>query len=509
MKTLKIVAIIADDKAVTLYKDDGTAIEIKQRNIQSPDVLVQAYKDIKKKGYAEVSYDFNHKEDEYSLYEKRSGLVKFFKVAKSFVTNLFKEPDETLETQKEEKPAQHEKEQASRERHVKAIQELTEVVNSDESETIAIVDNTVIPNVDKLEKMVTHSNKLNHYKGFDKFMQRAAAMIHTRKHTVADLITFLERSDLHIMDDGAILAYKRVESKNSVYVDSYTKKVTQWVGCKVFMAPNMVDENRRTECSQGLHVCRRSYLSRFCGDTILLTKVEPEDFIAVPHKDANKVRVSGYHILAKVSQDDFRNLVSNLPMKDTELLSQLLAGNHTPVTDTVEITGEQGTGLVIKKVQHEKAVQTASVTPQQPIATEEDDKEADAVSAPVINPKELMKETVDEPTKSEDSQDENGYPVTEEIKETGESLSIQIDESKDKEILLVSEKTPKPKKTSSTKKVKKMTAAERLQKLVPIKNMSDAMEAYDIKVRNKKSWEKLGLTKAQGEDIMKWVKANK
>ena len=166
---------------------------------------------------------------------------------------------------------------------------------------------------------------------------------------------FLEKGDLPIADDGSIIAYKRLYSRTedgeTYFVDPHTHKVRQKVGSKVFVNEKLVDKSRRNECSNGLHIGRRAYMGSFSGDVMVLCKIAPEDVIVVPHNDPNKVRVCAYHILARLPDQAFKQICRNKPMTEidglSELLGKVLKGNHIDVLETVEITEQEGGGLVI------------------------------------------------------------------------------------------------------------------------------------------------------------------
>ena len=96
-------------------------------------------------------------------------------------------------------------------------------------------------------------------------------------------------------------------------------------------------------------MARRAYVGGFAGDVCVIAKVNPEDVIAVPEYDANKMRVCGYHILFELSEMDFRKLKSNQPITDTQegriLLGRALSGDHPEPIEDVRIGGHKGTNV--------------------------------------------------------------------------------------------------------------------------------------------------------------------
>lgn len=238
---------------------------------------------------------------------------------------------------------------------------------------IAVVDNKVIPGMEKIKTQFGRAAKLGNPAGVEKFLQRLASVIERRSHSVEDLLKFMERGDLPIADDGSILIYKVLQRRSgNKFVDCHTKSVEQWVGAYVCMDEKLVDHNRKNECSNGLHVARRGYINVFNGDVCVLAKLAPEDVIAVPAYDANKMRVCGYHIIAELTQDQHNEVRRNRPITSTEegrkLLARAMSGQHVHKTHEVRITGHMGQGVVVKKLEAPQEPQPA----QAPVAEAED-----------------------------------------------------------------------------------------------------------------------------------------
>jgi hypothetical protein len=260
----------------------------------------------------------------------------------------------------------------------------------DETHTIiAVVDGKVIPGMEKIKTQFTRAAKLGSTLGVENFLRRLAAVIEKRSHSIEDLLKFMERGDLPIADDGSILIYKVLSRKGSKtdgkFVDCHTRNVEQWTGAYVCMDESLVDHNRSTECSNGLHVARRGYIRGFSGDVCVLAKLAPEDVIAVPAYDANKMRVCGYHILMELSDVQFKLLKNNNPITDDAegktLLANALAGRHIHKTHEVRITGQRGTGVTVKKLTADVFTKSKKDTPE--IKFDEPAKvEAEAIGNP-------------------------------------------------------------------------------------------------------------------------------
>lgn len=238
--------------------------------------------------------------------------------------------------------------------------------NPDSPDTIvAVVDGKILPGMERIKTQFNRAAKMGSTQGVERFLQRLAAVIEDRRHSIDDLLKFMERGDLPIADDGTILIYKVLRRRGSrtdgKFVDCHSGKVEQWTGAYVCMDPSLVDPNRRNECSNGLHVARRGYIRNFSGDVCVLAKLAPEDVIAVPEYDANKMRVCGYHILMELSDAQYNLVRSNRPITEDEegkrLLANAIAGNHVHKTHEVRITGQMGAGVTTRKLEKTKEQQ--------------------------------------------------------------------------------------------------------------------------------------------------------
>lgn len=381
----RIVATVVDTKKAVLYKQDGSTVEILQGDSRLRPILEHITPLLTKQGFADVDLSTPNSWKEFE--EKTSGTVRFFRIAKDKLKKFFSSESEQVapisvgnvplapeakalnaidEIAKHAVPVKA----ASFEESKVAIQRPT--AESDGStpndrsndgkdgyfdkhpETIVAVTQTgkVIPGVERIKSQFAGAVKNGNTKGLEVFLERIGAVIQKRRHTVEDLLRFLERGDLPIADDGTIVIYKRLYRKaDGKYVDSHTKKVIQRVGSFVHMDEKLVDPNRRNECSNGLHVARRGYIGSFSGDVVVLAKVRPEDVIAVPNYDANKMRVCGYHIIAELTPAQFQVITSNRPISAAEggaaLLGKAIAGNHIGIIEYVKINAQQGGDLVI------------------------------------------------------------------------------------------------------------------------------------------------------------------
>lgn len=511
---IRIVAAVVDTHNLTLYKEDGSTIIIKQGEPRLRRIVNDAAPQLIEKGWAEVTIKEDI-ENSYADFEKEgSGAVKFFRIAKSKLKDIFtakaaevvdttpvpvmsigpvptpaqqvfaetyrvvvddngkvsgtydaasttpeektpreameeqaklltdagfptvikpeEEPLPTLEAFDDQNPAHWPVTQSPDEPEpiiqsaevTKTMNVIDEIMmhavpvqheNFDESSVakqgnvvestghtknmtdhgddapdtiIAVVDNKVIPGMERIKTQFGRAAKLGSTQGVERFLQRLAAVIDKRSHSIDDLLRFMERGDLPIADDGSILIYKvlnRQQNKEE-FKDCHSGKVTQFVGAFVCMDESLIDPERRHECSTGLHVARRGYVRNFYGNACVLAKLAPEDVIAVPHGEANKMRVSGYHIIAELSERQYQLIKQNRPITDDEdgkkLLGRALAGDHVRRTHECRVTGAMGGGVTITPIPEDIPVVVEAVSPS---VQDEDDEEENHILYPVAS----------------------------------------------------------------------------------------------------------------------------
>lgn len=351
-----------------------------------------------------------------------------------------------------------------------------------EDETVVAVTNggrTIIPEAQHLAAQVKAATDLKDFTGFQKFLERLGTVVHKRRFSVEDLMKFMKHGDLPIADDGSIVIYKRLtatgvkaEIDAGIMVDCHSRKVKQKVGSHVFMDESLVDPDRRRDCSNGLHVAALSYLSGFPGEYTIVGKVAPEDVIAVPQYNNNKMRVAGYHIVALLNDKQAKHVNNGGKLSSveggTEILNAVLRGKHIPVIQTVQIGGQEGSKLTITNLD--------DVNPDIPELVEEDirntniDPIDDAVHQPVA-------------------------PASPEVKAT--------------------DLKPEPVKPKGDN-VKRETKAETAKRLYdefrmggPTVSGNRAIELLAFKKASKKSWDSLGLSDAIGSVITQAADAAK
>lgn len=283
---------------------------------------------------------------------------------------------------------------------------LTEVDhNTTVTDNLAVVSNgKIITEAEKLHKYVEDALKRKNLKGVTNLIIRLSRVIDTKAHSVSDLLKFLEDADLPITDNGTILAYKALRNTDNedVFVDIYTGKVKQKLGTFVYTDIDYVDHDRNKECSQGLHIARRNYLRSYRGDTCFLVGISPEDVVTVPHNDANKVRVRGYVLLSKLSNEAYERLLSNESMTDLPEVATML-GSFMPlgklstyVTNSTHIGGPLGTNVTYEDrkepdTTNTNSTKTKKVKAVQSLKTSNDKKSTSANKAQVAEAKKRAK----------------------------------------------------------------------------------------------------------------------
>lgn len=409
-----VVTAIVDTQRVTFYKTDGTTIVLLQGDPRLKGIMEKATLPLSRRESVEIDLadveveqpTVNHFVEQ----EKKSkGLIRFFHVARRKVVEMFNalspEPQQAEASppipeghlgaslpeakQAEEfvvapPPVVAAPEGAQLARQLAAVAEVMkhaepvstlskqsskveidysdqpiEKVDPEGSTIIAVVETptgpAIVPNVERLSAHIRQADR-DSAEGINKFLARLGAVIGTgkRRHSVDDLMGFVRSGDLPIASNGDILIYKRLQrvDNSETFIDVHSKKVTQKLGSLVIMDESLVDPNRHQDCSNGLHVAQRSYLNGFSGDVLVVARVRPEDVIAVPAYNRNKMRVCAYHIIHVVSEADAKIIINGKDRVENtnfgkHILGALLAGHHPQILEEVRIRGNVGTNLLI------------------------------------------------------------------------------------------------------------------------------------------------------------------
>lgn len=459
-KVITVIAVLTDAQKAVFIDNEG-----KRHTVQQTDpalaklirdvmpIILADQKEAQRTGKPQkgVKVDLST----YSMYaefeQKTNGLVRFFRAAKEKLQSIVEwvAPPPDVEEEKVEEAVEMELETVVTEVQVEQpvapapvptpepvkpapapyvpppkaryddVKDHLKPVNADtdiaEDETlVAVVNGVVIPGIESLKPYISHALKHNSVKAVTAFLERIARVIDTKGHTIPDLMKFIEKGDLPLADDGCIIAYKILNRTDAhgkySYVDCHSSRVHQRVGSYVRIPEKMVDPDRRRDCSNGLHVARRGYLGSFSGNVCVIIKMPPEDVVAVPEYNANKVRTCGYMIIGELSNHVFNVLRSGKGMASdeeaTKLLQKAISGDHIGVLEEVWINGPKGTNLEVKnevdKSSADKALKAdaAKEVVKTEAATNIDPEKPVEVAKP-IDPRDLNKQIKEEQSKQE------------------------------------------------------------------------------------------------------------
>ena len=411
---------------------------------------------------------------------------------------------------------------------------------------VAVTNNGVIPGVENLHRHLRQSAKLKDYKGFTKFLERLAPVIKDRLHSVEDLMKFMETAELPIADDGSILFLKRLKYKGTedgkrIFVDCHSGNIRQWVGCKVQVREDLVDPDRRQDCSNGLHVASMSYIRSFGGDVTILGKVAPEDVFAVPQYSTNKMRVSAYHIITELPEEERNNVNNGIYLSKTEvgkkLLNDAIVGNHSSPTTLIMVGGHRGTNLKYTNLTSGSVEQFRTVASKEALNMEESLNEA--VAAEPVKATDLKPVNKKAPTVKEQIQElikEFLNATTLEDKLAAADLLVEmrgkarkpwaalgvgsdvVSKIADVRTTYTAKPIGKPKPVKQTKVTKAApklingTHADNLRSILNDTSYSDYQKGHalqDYKRHAKKSFTAMGLTEEEAKLATKLVKAVK
>lgn len=148
------------------------------------------------------------------------------------------------------------------------------------------------------------------------------------KASVDELYSFMANKHLPITPDGHLLAYKAVKVYHGSPVtglDGVVISEGDLVDCRTGVSyrnnpgdkPKMlrrqVDDNRRNECSHGLHVGAIEYLRKYYsgdGFRYVIVKINPKDVVSVPlDETCQKMRCCEYEVLGLFEAEFSKNVV--------------------------------------------------------------------------------------------------------------------------------------------------------------------------------------------------------
>lgn len=137
------------------------------------------------------------------------------------------------------------------------------------------------------------------------------------KSSVDELYDFLSYKSLPIDDEGYVIAYKGVaadgwsksgNTQTTVLQGEVNERgqIMNRVGDIVEVMRRCVDDDRRNQCSHGLHVGSFDYAKSWAGGgKLLMVRFNPADAVSVPEDSAcQKLRVSMYEIMEEIEVED-------------------------------------------------------------------------------------------------------------------------------------------------------------------------------------------------------------
>jgi hypothetical protein len=603
MTQIRVKAIDVGDTVAIFYLDDGSTFTVNQGEARLIRMIEKATPIIKAGQVAVLDTEEGVDQEEapttiFSGYEQRSGgFMKFFRAAKDAVKNLFHTHEDDYsnkpvapkvpvmaimptvfeesakpqvqvdkgmyapveETETGFEPEDEDEDEVVEDAPLNVKPLTSDVVTANETVVAVLSNGRIVPGMENLKSHLDHAKDPDQVAGINKLVERMSVMLDKRAHSVEDLLQFMHKGDMPVTIAGDIIAYKvlnhwKGDKKSGRYVDKHSGKVVQRVGSYVNVREDLVDKNRRNECSNGLHVARHGYLRGFTANKCFIILVAPEDVVTVPHNDPSKVRTMGYHIVAELPDEAYDLIKKGQPITQLPamkaLLAEIIKGNHVPRLESVQINGQYGAGLKTTPLgtREERLAWKFEST-----ATEEEIQKAEAVthieekSARLVEQERAAKVDVKELAKKvEEIQPENyRQRVLRALTEKDEAFIIHVVETKrrakkawafydldseigDKLVAFIKEQaTPKPEpqeqiadKVPQAPEVKQDAPKEEPKVGIPVeaskelnfrdktynafatKNAVLAAELVAQKRKAKKSWNAFGLSDLEAGDLI-------
>lgn len=372
--TIKVISAAVSQTGAVFYTEDG---EAKTISITDPRIskMVDQVLAAVNAGKVPVEVDMTTYSVFIQIEEESGGLLKFFRVAKKKLGSLLGirqergavngdgfvksiPTDAKGEAVISEQPGTDDVTPEIMEKLAEAHNEAeTKSLPVEDTTVVAVVGKTPIVGAEALEPHAKAAVAAGETLGFRTMVERLGKVAKTRKHTTQEAMKFLKGMDLPFANDGSIIAYKSLSmtSEEGIFIDNHSKTLKQGLGTFVQMDVELVDDNRRVLCSNGLHVARRGYLSGYGigrGHVVCLIKIAPEDVISVPMNEESKMRVRAYHIVAVLTEEDMMTIGSQKSftlenMNQAGLLAKVIRGDHIGITN---ITTQHSKGRVDQMV---------------------------------------------------------------------------------------------------------------------------------------------------------------
>lgn len=179
-----------------------------------------------------------------------------------------------------------------------------------ETETVSFEGETLPqPLVTKVLSIIRDGLPVGHFENFWKNLRDNPSST-----AVNELMDFLSYAELPLTSDGCFLAYKGVNDDFwSIQGNTATRvirgsvdsdgKIFNGVGEVIEVHRRDVDDDRRNECSHGLHVGSKDYAVGW-GPRVVVVKINPKDVVSVPPDcQFQKCRVCKYEVIDFYEQE--------------------------------------------------------------------------------------------------------------------------------------------------------------------------------------------------------------
>ena len=171
------------------------------------------------------------------------------------------------------------------------------------------------------------------------------------KRAVTELYTFLEHKGMPITPEGHFLAYKGVRDDGfsctagdkAKVIEGVTNdegRIRNFVGDKIRVTRNYVDDNKDVGCSSGLHAGSLEYATGF-GPRHVIVKIDPADVVSIPtDSSCQKLRTCAYEVVA-----DYKGKLQDSGVKD----ASRPYSHEVEEDDDGEVIGILGIGIMRRK----------------------------------------------------------------------------------------------------------------------------------------------------------------
>lgn len=540
-KIINVLSAAVSENGAVFYTDTGESIPISATDARVSEMIDKVYLAIREKR-TPVTVDI----ETYSVFdiieEESGGLMKFFRVAKKSLSKLLGvtpqrgnvsasgHVSKAIAEQNTPQPGTDSISPETRAALEKAHEYAKKNKTTPKDTTIvAVIGDTPIVGAERLQRQAEASVKFGDSNAFQNLMHGLASVAKDRKHTVQEALAFLEDMDLPLAVDGSVLAYKSLTrpydaSSPDVFVDNHSRTLKQGLGTLVQMDAELVDDNRRVLCSNGLHVAQRGYLGGYGtsgSNVICLIKIDPRDIIAVPLNEKQKMRVRAYHIVAVLNDSDLKAIreqksITKTSEGNANLLGRIIAGDHVPVLNvtTQHKNGDIDQMIPLDQTPADPLVLLAQMAVSVPQARTLDDLAVTTVKKTDI---EALNQKIEEDARFEDGVPNEANEVSQDdLEAAAEFLDAATDQGLESEKLKIDQvKKAKPKK-ADVKKARQMNQKKEPKQVAIIKE-NKTRQAYASWISNKndsgysvlmyakksakKSWTALGFTAVEVANI--------